>query len=296
MRKASSLMSAGAAIVLAAARHGVARKEKLRLAAALSTAPGILRADVANAAMLFIAPRDNAAAAAAIRRFGCLGDWTSDGRFALRIGTPEENDRALAAFGAFAEPARRRRAEVRRETRETRIAAAIDLDQADGSVIATGVGFFDHMLAQVAAHGGFSLTLACEGDLDIDPHHTIEDCALVFGEALRGALGDRRGISRFGFSAPMDEADAAVLIDLSGRPYLKFEGAFRAAMIGAYPTEMTEHVFRSIATSLGAAIHVRIRGENDHHKTEVAFKAFGRALRTAIRIEGDTLPSTKGRL
>ena len=151
------------------------------------------------------------------------------------------------------------------------------------------------MLDQVAAHGGFALTLACEGDLEIDAHHSIEDCAIAFGQALRAALGDRRGIGRFGFALPMDEAEAQVLIDLSGRPFSRFEGDFAASHIGAYPTEMTAHVFRSLADTLGAAIHVKVSGENDHHKTEACFKALGRALRQAIAREGgDALPSTKG--
>ena len=152
------------------------------------------------------------------------------------------------------------------------------------------------MLDQVAAHGGFSLILSCDGDLDIDGHHSVEDCAIALGGALSRALGDRRGIGRFGFSLPMDETEAHVLIDLSGRPYSVFEGNFEASHIGAYPTEMTAHVFRSLADSLGAAIHVRVEGENDHHKTEACFKAFGRALRQAVGREGrgDAMPSTKG--
>jgi histidinol-phosphate aminotransferase/imidazoleglycerol-phosphate dehydratase/histidinol-phosphatase len=150
------------------------------------------------------------------------------------------------------------------------------------------------MLDQVAAHGGFSLVLSCDGDLEIDAHHSVEDCAIALGTALREALGDKRGIGRFGFALPMDEAEAQVLIDLSGRPFSRFEGAFAASHIGDYPTEMTAHVFRSLAESMGAAIHVKVEGENDHHKTEACFKAFGRALRQAIRMEGDALPSTKG--
>jgi histidinol-phosphate aminotransferase/imidazoleglycerol-phosphate dehydratase/histidinol-phosphatase len=150
------------------------------------------------------------------------------------------------------------------------------------------------MLDQVAAHAGFALTLACEGDLHIDAHHSIEDCAIAFGQALHRALADRRGIGRFGFSLPMDETEAHVLIDLSGRPYSVFDGSFEASHIGAYPTEMTPHVFRSIADALGASIHVRVAGGNDHHKTEACFKAFGRALRPAVSRNGDALPSTKG--
>jgi histidinol-phosphate aminotransferase/imidazoleglycerol-phosphate dehydratase/histidinol-phosphatase len=150
------------------------------------------------------------------------------------------------------------------------------------------------MLDQVAAHGGFSLVLSCDGDLEIDAHHSIEDCAIALGTALSKALGDKRGIRRFGFALPMDEAEAQVLIDLSGRPYCRFEGDFASTSIGEYPTQMTPHVFRSLADSMGAAIHVKVDGENDHHKTEACFKAFGRALRDAIRVEGDALPSTKG--
>jgi imidazoleglycerol phosphate dehydratase HisB len=150
------------------------------------------------------------------------------------------------------------------------------------------------MLDQVASHAGFSLILSCDGDLEIDAHHSLEDCALALGAALRQALGDKAGIGRFGFSLPMDETEAHVLIDLAGRPYAKFEGGFAAPQIGAYPTEMTPHIFRSFADSMGAAIHVRVAGENDHHKVEACFKAFGRALRPALRREGSDLPSTKG--
>ena len=156
------------------------------------------------------------------------------------------------------------------------------------------VGFYDHMLEQIATHGGFSLSLACEGDLHIDPHHVVEDCALALGAALKTALGDKRGIGRFGFVLPMDEAQAQISIDLGGRPFAVFEGSFRDARIGDYPTEMTAHVFRSLAEAMGAAIHVKVEGENDHHKTEACFKALGRALRQAIRIEGSDIPSTKG--
>jgi len=192
------------------------------------------------------------------------------------------------------EAVRRRRGEIKRCTKETRITARVDLDNAAPIVINTGIGFFDHMLEQVAHHGGFSLTLSCEGDLHIDGHHSIEDCAIAFGQAVKEALADRRGIARFGFVLPMDEAEAKLSIDLGGRPYLVFDGAFTAPMIGAYPTEMTKHVFRSFAENLGATIHLSVTGDNDHHKTEACFKALGRALRSAIRIEGVDLPSTKG--
>ena len=154
------------------------------------------------------------------------------------------------------------------------------------------------MLDQVAAHGGFSLLLTCKGDLEIDPHHSVEDVAIALGTALRQALGDKRGIGRFGFALPMDEAEAQVLIDLSGRPFAKFEGDFATPSVGDLPTQMVPHIFRSIADSLGAAIHVRVSGDNDHHKVEACFKAFGRALRQGLVIagQGESLPTTKGLL
>ena len=214
----------------------------------------------------------------------------------VTVGTDAENEAVLAAFGVSSQTTAARRAEVVRDTKETKIAVAVDLDHAEPRRIDTGIPFYDHMLDQVAAHGGFSLVLSCEGDLEIDAHHSLEDCAIALGTSISRALGGRRGIGRFGFSLPMDEAEAHVLIDLSGRPYSVFEGSFEASHIGAYPTEMTRHVFRSLADSIGAAIHVRVQGENDHHKTEACFKAFGRAMRQALAREGDAnaMPSTKG--
>ncbi|MBU1271541.1 MAG: imidazoleglycerol-phosphate dehydratase HisB, partial [Alphaproteobacteria bacterium] len=177
---------------------------------------------------------------------------------------------------------------------ETRIVCAVDLDAPGPIRIETGVGFFDHMLEQIAAHGGFSLRLQCEGDLHTDPHHTIEDSAIALGQALKQALGERKGIARYGFVLPMDEANATVSIDLSGRPYPLFEGTFDTPFIGDYRTDLTAHVFRSLAEAMGAAVHIKVTGQDDHHKTEAVYKAFGRALRQAIRVEGDAVPSTKG--
>jgi histidinol-phosphate aminotransferase len=216
----------------------------------------------------------------------------------ITVGTEAENRAMLAVFGLAPDTVPCRRAEIIRDTKETRIALAIDLDRPDPRRIDSGIPFYDHMLDQVAAHGGFSLTLACSGDLHIDPHHSIEDIAIALGEGLRAALGDKRGIGRFGFALPMDETSAEVLVDLSGRPYARFDGDFSTASVGGLPTQMVPHVFRSIADSLGAAIHVRVSGDNDHHKVEACFKAFGRALRQGLAIEGrgDALPSTKGML
>jgi imidazoleglycerol phosphate dehydratase HisB len=220
----------------------------------------------------------------------------STGAVRLTIGSPEENAAALAALGVETDQPSGRRAEVIRETNETKIAVAVDLDRSEPRRVETGLPFFDHMLDQIAAHGGFSLLLTCNGDLEIDAHHSVEDCAIALGQALYQALGDRRGIGRYGFALPMDEAEGQALIDLSGRPYGVFEGEFSGSHIGAYPTEMTPHFFRSLAEHLRAAVHVKVTGENDHHKVEAAFKVVGRALRQAIAKEGDVLPSTKGML
>ena len=215
----------------------------------------------------------------------------------VTIGTAEDNAALLAVFG-IAAPTSNRRADVIRDTKETRIALSIDLDRPEPRSIASGIPFYDHMLDQVAAHGGFGLTLACTGDVEIDPHHSIEDIAIALGTALRQALGDKRGIGRFGFALPMDETEAQVLIDLSGRPFAKFEGDFDSPAVGDLPTQMVPHIFRSLADSMGAAIHVRVTGDNDHHKVEACFKAFGRALRQGLAVggAGDGLPSTKGML
>jgi imidazoleglycerol-phosphate dehydratase/histidinol-phosphatase len=189
-----------------------------------------------------------------------------------------------------------RRSAVRRTTKETDVTVAIDLSREGPSTIDTGLGFFDHMLEQVARHGGFALTLACRGDLDIDEHHTVEDCALALGTALRQALGDKRGIARYGFLLAMDEAEAQVALDLSGRPYFVWEGQFNRERVGELPTELVPHFFRSFAETLGAALHVKVRGDNTHHMIESCFKGVGRSLRQAIRLEGGELPSTKGAL
>ena len=231
-----------------------------------------------------------------------VGDRDTDMQFARNLGLrglqlkldagPDHAWPAIASRIAGAT----RRAEIRRKTRETDINVVVDLSQADGSQINTGIGFFDHMLEQIAKHGGFSLTLNSVGDLHIDEHHTIEDCALALGAALRAALGDKRGIARYGFLLAMDEAEAQVAIDLSGRPYFVWEGQFNREHVGGLPTELVSHFFRSLAQELGAALHISVRGENSHHMVESCFKGVGRALRQAIHSEGTDLPTTKGQL
>jgi len=187
-----------------------------------------------------------------------------------------------------------RQAQVQRRTKETDIQVRVGLDATAPLQVVTGIGFFDHMLEQLAKHGGFALELTCRGDLQIDEHHTVEDCALALGEALRRALGTKVGIARYGFLLPMDEAEAKVAIDLSGRAYAQFEGRFNREQVGGLPTELVPHFFHSLAESLGAAVHVGVTGENSHHMIEACFKGVGRALRQAFRRESDELPTTKG--
>lgn len=276
------------------------RADRERIGALLSASPLVKSVRTGGGNFLFLEVEEPEPLAARLRALGIRVRFrpnAAPGGIRLSIGTEMENDAALAAFGLAAGDKASRRAETVRDTKETRIAVAIDLDADGPRRVDTGIPFYDHMLDQVAAHAGFALTLACEGDLEIDAHHSLEDCAIAFAQTLSRALGDRRGIGRFGFSLPMDEAEAHVLIDLSGRPYSLFEGAFTASHIGAYPTEMTAHIFRSFADNLGAAIHVRVTGDNDHHKTEACFKAFGRALRQAVARGGagaEAVPSTKG--
>ena len=160
--------------------------------------------------------------------------------------------------------------------------------------VATGLGFFDHMLAQLGKHGGFALRLRCEGDLAVDEHHSVEDCALALGQALREALGDKRGLARYGFTLPMDDALASAALDLSGRPCFVFRGRFERERVGDLPTELVPHFFRSLCEGAGMNLHLQVEGENDHHQVEACFKAVGRALRSALPREGLELPSTKG--
>jgi imidazoleglycerol-phosphate dehydratase/histidinol-phosphatase len=232
-------------------------------------------------------------------RSAVIGDSDDDLEFArnlgiqgFRLGGGAENWDAVA----HALVDRPRTATVHRRTKETDIRVTVDLDSEAEPRAKTGLGFFDHMLEQLGKHGGFKLDVQCAGDLHIDEHHTVEDVALTIGQALRQALGDKRGIQRYGFLLPMDEADAEVSVDLGGRPYLVFEAKFGRDLVGDLPTELVPHFFRSLAETLGAAIHVRVRGENTHHMVEVTFKAVARALRQACKRQGDELPTTKGQL
>jgi imidazoleglycerol-phosphate dehydratase / histidinol-phosphatase len=228
-----------------------------------------------------------------------VGDRETDLQFAANLGVrgwrvgPEGISWTELAHQVLDAP---RIAQVTRRTKETRIAVAVNLDQVAEPKVHTGLGFFDHMVEQLGKHGGFALTLSCEGDIHIDEHHTIEDCALALGAALKQALGDKRGIGRYGFTLPMDETQASAALDLSGRPYFVFEGQLPRDQVGQMPTELLPHFFRSLCETLGANLHLSVRGENAHHMIEACFKAVARCLRQAIRREGSDLPSTKGAL
>lgn len=189
-----------------------------------------------------------------------------------------------------------RRSDLRRETRETRITLSLELYGTGQSRIATGLGFLDHMLTTLAKHGRFDLELACEGDLEVDDHHTVEDCALALGRAFDEALGERRGIRRFGAAhAPLDEALARVVVDLSGRPFAHVELGLVREKVGDVAGENLDHFFHSFATAGRMALHVDLlRGANDHHRVEAAFKALALALREAVAVDGEEVPSTKG--
>ena len=191
-----------------------------------------------------------------------------------------------------------RKGSTDRRTRETSISVQVDLDGAGRSTIETGIGFFEHMLELLVRNAGLDANIVADGDLQVDEHHTVEDVGLVLGSALSEALGDRRGIRRYGFYVPMDEALARVVLDLGGRPFVVFEAAFTRERVGELPTELVEDFVRGLAQTLGANIHVRVEyGRNDHHRIEAIFKALGRALRAAIERDSrfeDRIPSTKG--
>jgi imidazoleglycerol-phosphate dehydratase/histidinol-phosphatase len=209
-----------------------------------------------------------------------------------KIGSPGAESWAAVAHAVLDRP---RVAEVIRRTRETDIRVRVDLDSETEPRAKTGLGFFDHMLEQLGKHGGFALDVQCRGDLHIDEHHTVEDVGLALGAALKQALGDKRGIGRYGFTMPMDEAKAEVAIDLSGRPYFVFEGNFPRENVGELPSELVPHFFQSLATTLGATLHMSVKGDNTHHMIEALFKGFGRALKPAVaRGTGSEIPSTKG--
>ncbi|KAF1719166.1 bifunctional histidinol-phosphatase/imidazoleglycerol-phosphate dehydratase HisB [Pseudoxanthomonas wuyuanensis] len=237
------------------------------------------------------------------KRSAMVGDRETDMKFAdnlrirgFQLKTPQfggQWDWAGIAHELADAP---RRAVVQRDTKETRIRVEVDLDRVTDPAINTGLPFFDHMLEQIGKHGGFALDIRSDGDLHIDEHHTVEDTGLALGQALREALGDKRGIGRYGFTLPMDETLATAALDFSGRPYFVFDGEFKRERVGDLPTELVPHFFRSLCDASGLNLNLSVHGDNDHHKVEACFKSLARALRQAIRREGAELPSTKGAL
>jgi imidazoleglycerol-phosphate dehydratase len=194
-----------------------------------------------------------------------------------------------------------RSARVERNTAETQIAVSVDLDGTGRADLASGVPFLDHMLDQIARHGMVDLAVGAKGDLHIDAHHTVEDIGITFGQALHKALGDRRGLTRYGHAyVPLDEALSRVVLDLSGRPGLEFHVPFKRALIGTFDVDLTHEFFQGFVNHALVTLHVdNLRGENAHHQAETVFKAFGRALRMAVARDpraGDVVPSTKGTL
>ncbi|MDE6317461.1 MAG: bifunctional histidinol-phosphatase/imidazoleglycerol-phosphate dehydratase HisB, partial [Muribaculaceae bacterium] len=238
-----------------------------------------------------------------------IGDRLTDMQLAVNLGAQGiligEADNlpegCVAATTDWWEIARRilssgREARVIRNTSETKIDIYLNLDGGAPSTIDTGLKFYDHMLNQIPHHGGVTLDITCRGDLEVDEHHTMEDVAIALGDAIRQALGDKRGIGRYGFVLPMDESRSMVLLDLGGRSELVWDVKFTREYVGDTPTEMFEHVFKSLASAMHANIHVAASGENNHHLIEGVFKAFARALRQAIQRNPFSydLPSSKG--
>ena len=184
-----------------------------------------------------------------------------------------------------------------RQTAETEVRVALDLNGTGQGEVKTGIAFFDHMLEQIIRHGGMDLVVSVKGDLQVDEHHTIEDTAIVLGQCFSEALGEKKGIGRYGFALPMDEARAEVLLDLGGRSWLEWNAAFSREYVGDFPTEMTKHFFASFCQGAKCNLHVEAKGENTHHVIEAIFKAFARSLRMAVRQEaGGKIPSTKGKI
>ena len=240
-----------------------------------------------------------------------------DNTLRITIGTPQENVRLLRAiaeydikrYGSRAEGelmAERellqeyesRSARVIRTTNETSVSVSVDLDNSGTGGISTGLSFLDHMLMQIVHHGGIMLTINASGDLEVDEHHTMEDVAITLGQALSKALGEKRGIERYGFALPMDESEAIVLLDFGGRIDFKWEVTFYGERVGDVPTQMFRHFFQSLCSAMNCNLHISARGENDHHIAEAIFKAFARALKAAVRREpfNYEIPSSKGLL
>ena len=230
-----------------------------------------------------------------------IGDRDTDRQFAENIGCKSLIlGRDGMTWDEIAELlfAGERQAEVKRTTKETDIFVAVNLDGHGKCDISTGLGFFDHMLEQIGKHGMIDLTIKTKGDLEVDEHHTIEDTALALGECLKKALGDKRGIERYGYSLPMDDCLCSVALDFGGRPWLVWDAEFKREKIGEMPTEMFLHFFKSLSDSAMMNLNIKAEGQNEHHKIEGIFKALARSIKMAVRrdVYHYELPSTKGAL
>ncbi|MBL4853816.1 MAG: histidinol-phosphate transaminase [Robiginitomaculum sp.] len=287
-----------AAMPVHEARLKLWKSERERMGQALKASPFIRKIYPSEANFLLLDIEEDEKLLRALAKYQVkIRDFRSilPGKMRISIGSVEENDIALAAFGVEVKAKRQNRiGEAHRKTKETDIAVRVNLDDVSGTTIDTGIGFYDHMLGALAKHGGFSLVLSCAGDLEIDAHHTIEDCALALGTALSDALGDKAGAGRFGAHIPMDETLAKVAVDLSGRAAMVFKGEFPTDHAGEFPVEMCPHFFESLAQTLGASIHIEVSGTNTHHMIEACFKGLGRALMPAFKREGTDIASTKG--
>ena len=299
---ALTILSAPSQAVLAAKRRDiVARREEV--AAALAACPDLVELLPSDANYLLVRVKDAADLCNKCRKSGIILRNQShqpglENSVRVSIGSHEDMQAFIAVVkGETLEPrADQRVGTVIRKTNETAISVRVNLDAVTPVRIRTGIGFYDHMLDQIAKHGGFSLEIECDGDLHIDAHHSVEDCAIALGQAIRQALGDKRGIGRYGFFLPMDESQVKVALDFGGRFYLDFKADFPESHVGDLPTDMVPHVFYSLAENMQANLHIAVTGENTHHMVEACFKGFGRALRQAIRRDGDEMPSTKGSL
>ena len=277
--------------------------ERIRLAEALADLPRVRKVWPSDANFLLVEVDDARGlydelldAQVIVRdRSKVLG---CEGCLRISVGTPQENDKVIAVIGGLKPESvvQKRAAKVVRKTRETEIEVCVDLDGAGTEGISTGLSFLDHMLDQIVHHAGIGLTVKAKGDLHVDEHHTMEDVAIVLGEALSKALGDKRGIERYGFVLPMDESKAMVLMDLGGRIEFVWDVEFKRERVGDVPTEMFWHFFRSLGAAMNCNLHISAKGENDHHVAEGIFKAFARALKMAVRKEqfSYSLPSSKG--
>ncbi len=274
------------------------KEQREYLCLQLSQCSEVLRIYPSNANFLLVIFKDSDAIYQRLKSAGVIiRDRSNEIPGALRItvGTKQENELLLYALGMLKKlDAPNRKAVCNRKTMETEVLCEILLDGLGVADISTAIRFFNHMLEQLAKHSGISILLKATGDIDVDAHHTVEDVAIVLGRALKEALGDKYGINRYGFILPMDEAEAQVSIDLSGRGYCVFNAEFINQQVGDLPTEMVKHFFETLSTNLGAAIHIKVTGSNTHHMVEASFKCFAKALSQAISKSGSGLPSTKG--